>query len=299
MQDNNFNKDLCILINENNTHWNIIIHNSEIVLINILDNNLVNNIINNKYIKYRKKLNDKNKEKLNLKEKDFSLDEVNRTKIGILNNDLLKEKNKYHKNLINLELNSNIDKIYNNYLNNKLNSQSDNNNTKYNEGSKDKNIKDNYIQKLKNNFIDDKTIDIVCSFKKLSVKQISNLLNDNNKIIKYGDIFRYLYNKKYNNNQNLYPNYITNIKDKKIRNNKKRMFRKACKSYSIDNNKLLWQVRKYKDLFEGKLKIFLKKPKFIKEYLKHIYKFYSKILYFLSPILCLLIFNYYYYSFHV
>ena len=28
MQDNNYNRDLCILINENNTYWNILIHKS-------------------------------------------------------------------------------------------------------------------------------------------------------------------------------------------------------------------------------------------------------------------------------
>lgn len=32
MQDNNYYKDLCILINENYSHWNIIIHNSELII---------------------------------------------------------------------------------------------------------------------------------------------------------------------------------------------------------------------------------------------------------------------------
>ena len=55
--------------------------------------------------------------------------------------------------------------------------------------------------------------------------------------------------------KDLYPNNITNIKERKIRNNKKRAFRKACEHFSIDNNKCLWQIRKFKDLFDGKLKV--------------------------------------------
>ena len=43
MQDNIFNKDLCILINESNTYWNSIIHKSESLLINSYYNNLSNN----------------------------------------------------------------------------------------------------------------------------------------------------------------------------------------------------------------------------------------------------------------
>ena len=53
---------------------------------------------------------------------------------------------------------------------------------------------------------------------------------------------------------NLYPDYIINIKDRKTGDSKKRIFRRGCKGYTIDKNSLLCQRPKYKDNFNGKLK---------------------------------------------
>jgi hypothetical protein len=69
----------------------------------------------------------------------------------------------------------------------------------------------------------DKSIEkILSNYKNLSIKEKINNLNRINKIIKYGDIFFDLYNKKYNNDINLYPRSIKIISDMNKRNNKKR-----------------------------------------------------------------------------
>jgi hypothetical protein len=58
-------------------------------------------------------------------------------------------------------------------------------------------------------------------------------LNRINKIIKYGDIFVYLYNKKYNNDINLYPHSIKIISDKNKRNNKKDSLEEVVKIWKL------------------------------------------------------------------
>jgi hypothetical protein len=40
MQNNDYNKNLCVLCDENNNHFNLIVHKSEINLIKQLDINL-------------------------------------------------------------------------------------------------------------------------------------------------------------------------------------------------------------------------------------------------------------------
>ena len=100
----------------------------------------------------------------------------------------------------------------------------------------------------------DKSIEkILSNYKNLSIKEKINNLNRINKIIKYGDIFVYLYNKKYNNDINLYPRSIKIISDMNKRNNKKRKFRRSYKNFEINKDNRLIQKRKYRNIFDGKI----------------------------------------------
>ena len=119
-------------------------------------------------------INDKNKSNLVLKDKNYSLDIDNLSNKDILERDLLHNKNIY-KNSEKLELNSELESFSNNDKNDIIN-------------------KTNFIKEIKNNLIEDRINDIVCNFKNYNLKKIRNLLNDNNKIIKYGDLFTCIYN---------------------------------------------------------------------------------------------------------
>ena len=82
---------------------------------------------------------------------------------------------------------------------------------KQNKKEKEEEVEDDDINNKDKDYQNktDKSIEkILSNYKNLSIKEKINNLNRINKIIKYGDIFVYLYNKKYNNDINLYPHSI-------------------------------------------------------------------------------------------
>ena len=217
MQNNNYKKNLCILSIENNNHYNLIIHKSENKLINDLNFNLFHNFNNKDSIENSIKNNYEFTEEtqISIHPKKFLIDNVNDD--------------------------DNSEKI------------NGDNSIYYKKKQKD--IKDeSNILTNEYQFKIDKKIDLILSkYNNLSKEEIINNLNKINRIIKYGDIFAYLYNKQYNENINLYPESFKEISDKNKRNNKKRQFSRSCKNFIINKENRLIQKRKFRNLFDGKI----------------------------------------------
>ena len=106
--------------------------------------------------------------------------------------------------------------------------------------SKDKTIKDN-----------DKSI--------VTLPNFPILIGNRIRPYYYTDIYKYLYFYKYNiNNLSRYPDYIIKIKDKILKDKKKKIFRNHAKKYELNNNNKFCKKIKKKKKVNYDIKILIK-----------------------------------------
>ena len=132
-------------------------------------------------------------------------------------------------------------------------------NNKYNQKDSESNSDKNKINDLINSFNTKFELSIyknILSYPNISLHKINDKNGDliinipkypilfGNKIDLnyYSDIFRYLYITKYNLNLPKYPVHIIETKKEKLRENKKREFRRKAKKYYLDDNNKLYKL---------------------------------------------------------
>ena len=205
---------------------------------------------------------------LNPKEDDniekFNLDLMKSSKEK--QNENKKEKNNIN-NISNIKENTNNTKpkIEINIMNNNscnlqvASCENQDDNKKYNQKDSESNSDKNKINDLINSFntkfelslykniisypnislnkINDKNGDLIINIPKYPIL-VGNKIDLNY----YSDIFRYLYITKYNLNLPKYPIHIIETKKEKLRENKKREFRRKAKKYYLDDNNKLYKL---------------------------------------------------------
>ena len=243
-------QNIVYLLYENEDHYRYLEPNIRLIKFNKKNSEVINNIS----VSTTQKINNINNNMLNLSNK--TLDSNDEKNIKNFNNEPQSENNLFPNdnkipNIEKLNEDKKIskDNSINNIIKNNIKDydknviNSDKKEIDNNMKSKliiseeipfENTIYDDYINYCKNNRFqiknNDKTV--------IEVPEFPILIGDHIKINYYNYIFNYLYIDKYNiKNTPKYPPYITQLKDLKEKDNKKRIYRIHAKTYYLDKDK--------------------------------------------------------------
>ena len=243
-------KDYIFINFINKDHYQLLNPNLEFIKNRILKKTSIDyyiikfNIFQNKIIDLR------NDSKSIREDKDFYYNK--KKSISSINFEKNKEiniKNNKKDAFINKNINKNVkkgDSVKNNKIekNNGENKDYNKDNEKQSEINEIIYDDDEYYRKLGNEI--PKYIEYKDNDKDIHIKipDFPILISKNIEENYYSDIYKYLYILKHKIDVNRYPNYISEIKEKNKKENKKREFRKKCKKYKLyEKNKLCKKFR--------------------------------------------------------